>query len=136
MLLQIVSHLSLSETLPSSLLSFFLSLSLRFSATESNSQPDDTWRDIKALGYTKTLELLGDAAPPPLPKAKPSQEEAMGELRAALAELKVSPEAASAHRRVGECMQQLGREDAAKREFALAEELEKKASESVIDEQE
>ena len=60
----------------------------------------------------------------------------MGELRAALAELKVSPEAASAHRRVGECMQQLGREDAAKREFALAEELEKKASESVIDEQE
>lgn len=93
---------------------------------QTASTPEDTWRDIKALGYEKTLELLG-TSPAPAPAAPPSAD-AMSELREALAELKLKPEEASAHRRVGVCLQQLGREENAKKSFAQAEELEKKAA--------
>ena len=99
---------------------------------QSNSQPDDTWRDLKALGYSKALDLLGITSPPRAEKPpNPSPTEAMNELREALSELKLAPEKASAHRRVGVCLQQLGRDEAAKREFDQAEELEKKAKEEL-----
>jgi hypothetical protein len=98
---------------------------------QTASTPEDTWRDIKALGYDKTLELRGTSAPPPPPPStdgKKDPAEAMSELRTALMELKLKPDEAGAHRRVGVCYEQLGKEDAAKREFAYAEELEKRAA--------
>ena len=83
----------------------------------------DTWKDLKALGYSRDLALLNNA-PPAKEPAKPTPE-MMDALRSALADLKVSPESAAAHRKVGEALQALGREDAAKREFQTADDLEK-----------
>lgn len=91
---------------------------------QSGSQPDDTWKDLKTLGYSKSLELLGTTAPPPV-KAPPAAQ-AMDSLRTALAELKVSPDSASAHRRVGVCLQELGREEAAKKSFAAADDIDQR----------
>ena len=103
---------------------------------QTNHQPDDTWRDLEKLGYDRSsLALLHpeaveeDAASP-----EALQAARMEEMRAALTELKVDGESASAHRRMGRALDALGRTEAAQREYAQAESLESKAA-STIDEQ-
>eukprot|EP00965_Chrysotila_dentata_P238359 6202447-Pleurochrysis_carterae.AAC.7 len=105
---------------------------------------EDTWKDLKALGYTETLELLGDVAPADAqdnkasvnlthtaasPESGPPLEAARAELRDALFALREAPEEVAAHLRVAAALEALGRGDAAARSRQQAEALVAKARE-------
>ena len=97
---------------------------------QSSHQPDDTWKDLERLGYTRSLELLrpeaeNELTPGELAKAR------MDALRAALTELKQNQDSAQCHRRVGVALDALGRTEAAQREFAQADVLEGKVNSTV-----
>ena len=106
---------------------------------QTGTQASDTWRDLANLGYSQSLELLGT---PPV-KAKPEDTAVqMNELRTALAELKSHPESAAVHRRVGNALKAIGRDEAAARSMQQAEALEAKevavpavAPVSIVDDQ-
>ena len=84
---------------------------------QTNFEPADTWRDLTRLGYTADLEPR-EGAP-----AEPSAEELMGELRAALTDLKLKADNPLAHRRVGEALKAMGRDEAAEKSFQQAQAL-------------
>jgi len=102
---------------------------------QTQARSGDTWKDLKRLGYTPGLERQDGApirASKPVEKAAPAAADAarpadqaglMDELRSALAELKLQPEAPAVHRRVGEAFRALGREEAAAKSFQQAEEF-------------
>jgi len=92
-------------------------------------EAETTWKDLEQLGYKKPLALLDPeaASAEALAKAK------MDELRNALTDLKLAPSAPKAHRRAGDALQALGRTEAAQREYAQAEALEK--APSTVDDQ-
>ena len=81
----------------------------------------DVWRDLQNLGYKPSLELLGTG-----PIAQPPKTVDPEELRAALVALKTDAESPAAHRRVGEALKGMGRDEAAARSFKQAEEIELK----------
>ena len=84
---------------------------------QTNFEPADTWRDLTRLGYTADLEPR-EGAP-----AEPSAEELMSELRAALTDLKLKADNPLAHRRVGEALKAMGRDEAAEKSFQQAQAL-------------
>jgi len=86
-------------------------------AMQCGQAPADVWRDLKNLGYQRSLDLLGTSAPAAAPPAEPAVE-----LRAALMALQEQGESAAAHRRVGKALQAMGREEAAARSFKQADE--------------
>jgi hypothetical protein len=97
---------------------------------QTNHNGADTWRDLEKLGYSRMLErrteegaTQGDSED--LTKLR------MDEMRAALIALKEDPDSADAHRRVGTALEALGRVDAAKKEFGVADELEARAQSTV-----
>ena len=129
---------------------------------QTSSRSSDTWKDMQRLGYLPSLDRE-DGKPLPtgeeaLPEKPVVDEKAlMEELRTALAEMKVQPETAAAHRRVGTALQAspsslstdtkrvtsglcrcnllrhapaqaLGRNEAAARSMQQADQLESKAS--------
>jgi len=108
---------------------------------QTNQQPEDTWRDLKNLGYSKSLELLGNRGTAGTGTGgtavdmDTTTKAAMDEMRAALGELKLAPDSAGAHRRVAAALDALGRPEAAAKERRTADELEQKAAESTVAEQ-
>ena len=80
-------------------------------------EPADTWRDLARLGYTAGLEPCEGNA------TEPSADELMGELRAALTDLKLKADNPLAHRRVGEALKAMGRDEAAEKSFQQAQAL-------------
>ena len=84
--------------------------------------PMDVWKDLERLGYSKSLELLGDEQGASLDAA--AEKSRKEELMAALSALKLEPESAAAHRRVGAALTALGRAEAAQKSLAKATELE------------
>lgn len=98
---------------------------------QTSQQPADTWRDLANLGYEKTLDLLNsthgaESAPEAAPAktAAATDPELMNELRVALSAIKDDPKSAAAHRRVGELLKAMGRDEAAARSLKTAEEIE------------
>jgi len=102
---------------------------------QTTARSSDTWRDLQRLGYQPSLEPLNGPRPaqsaveslaqsPAAAPAAVDQKALMEELRGALAEMKVQPECAAAHRRVGAALQALGRDEAAARSLQQAEQLE------------
>ena len=96
-------------------------------AMQIGHEAETTWKDLEQLGYKKPLALLDPeaASAEALAKAK------MDELRNALTDLKLAP----APRRTDApaTLQALGRTEAAQREYAQAEALEK--APSTVDDQ-
>ena len=82
---------------------------------QTMARSSDTWKDMQRLGYLASLDredgkpLPTGEAPPEKPalEQKPAvdQKVLMEELRTALSEMKVQPESAAAHRRVGNALQ-------------------------------
>ena len=112
----------------------------------TNHQPEDTWKDLEKLGYSKTLDLLdpeaaAEAAKAPPLTAEDIQKARAAELMAALSELKLQPESAAVNRRVGTAFETMGKKEAAQKNFDKADELERKANppvditESTVEEQ-
>ena len=93
-------------------------------------QPEDVWRDLEKLGYDKSLELKDPAKADEEAAKEAAKAEAdalqaarMEEMKEALTELKLNQDSAAAHRRVGEALEALGRNEAAAKSFLKASEL-------------
>ncbi len=120
--------------------------------TQTVARPADTWRDLRALGFDRTLTLADDdgepprAMPPPVVAVAPAAcapgapadaathvaradelytAGAHAEsLRSALAALGLNASHVDAHRAAGRALHALGRMDAAERSWARAAEIE------------
>ena len=97
---------------------------------QTSHQPEDVWRDLQKLGYSKSLELKDPAKADEEAAKEAAKEEAAAlqaarseEMKAALAELKLNQDSAVAHRRVGNALEALGRNEAAAKSFLKASEL-------------
>ena len=95
-------------------------------------QAADTWRDLTNLGYTKSLDTLGP--PPSIATPVKAAGEGMEELRSALAQLKTDPDNAAHNRRVGYALKAMGRDEAAAKSLAKADELENNQAQSTVNE--
>lgn len=95
--------------------------------TQTTARPEDTWRDLHALGYDATLaprrtsEADTQAAEAAAAAALRAQHEET--LRGALVAVQGNPHSASAHHEVALALRALGKEEAAERSLAKANQL-------------